>query len=98
MVRSPNETVLGRNHSHGKTLTLAFIVNAALRLGLKLGPDVVEQLVQALAGPALRHHGARGRIAVIHGWKLVGQVAVRGVPICGVALARWRVIEARRSW
>lgn len=75
--RSPNEEDVcfelslcarsNSNHNNGMALTLAFIVNAALRLGFEFGPDVVEQLVQALTGPALRHHGARGRVAVIHG-------------------------------
>jgi hypothetical protein len=49
------------------TSDLAFVVDAALRLGLEFGPDVVQELIQALAGPALGHHGAWGRVAVVHG-------------------------------
>lgn len=59
--------VCWRAQGAGRRRTLALVVDAALRLGLKLGADAVEQLVQALAGPALGHHGARGRVAVVHG-------------------------------
>ena len=47
-------------------LTLALVVDAALRLGLELGADAVEQLVQALAGAALGTAHDAGRV-VVHG-------------------------------
>src|SRR5262245_44929709 len=48
-------------------LTLPLVVNATLRLRLELGADLVQQLVQALAGGASRRDAARRRVAVIHG-------------------------------
>jgi hypothetical protein len=48
---------------------LAFIVDAALRFRLELGPDVVEQVVEALGWADLgaAHDGAGRGVAVIHG-------------------------------
>jgi len=51
----------------GNGLTLSFIVDAALRLGLELCPDAVKKLVQTLAGATGRTAHDAGRIAVIHG-------------------------------
>jgi len=48
-------------------LTLAFVVDTALRLGLKLGADAVEQIVEALAGPTRGPAHDAGRVAVVHG-------------------------------
>lgn len=60
--RRPREGATGRD-----ALTLAFVVDVALRLGLELGADAVEQVVEALAGPARGSaHDAR-RVAVVHG-------------------------------
>jgi hypothetical protein len=51
----------------GESLTLAFIVDAPLGLGLELSPDVVEQLVQALRRAHLGPSQCTGwRVAVVH--------------------------------
>lgn len=49
------------------SLTLAFVVDAALRLGLKFGLDVVQQLVEALGRANLRApHHAGWWVSVVH--------------------------------
>jgi hypothetical protein len=58
------------NPMHVRMLTLVFIFDTALRLGLKLGSDIVQKLVQALAGAALRAPQDTGRVAVVHGCSL----------------------------
>lgn len=51
-----------------RLLTLALVVDAALRFRLELGPNVVEQLVQALGWANLgTTQDAGRRVAVIHG-------------------------------
>lgn len=50
------------------SLTLAFVVDAALGLSLELGPDVIEELVEALGRACLgAPHDAGRRVAVVHG-------------------------------
>jgi hypothetical protein len=57
-----------RNHQGNRSsLTLALVVDAALRLGLKLGPDVVQQLIEALGWPNLGAPHHAGCVAVVHG-------------------------------
>lgn len=65
-------------------LTLALIVDAAAGLGVKLGADLVEQLVEALARGTSRRANAR-RI-VIHGEDRRGWL--RG----------WRCSAGARGW
>jgi hypothetical protein len=61
-------------------LTLAFVVDATLRFRLKLGPDVVEKLIEALGWAGWRApHDAAGRRVVVHDGcsnALVGQTRV----------------------
>lgn len=53
-------------------LTLAFIFDSALSLSLELGPDVVEELVEALGWADLgASHDAGWRVAVVHGGRWV---------------------------
>lgn len=51
-------------------LTLAFVVDATLGFSLKLSPDAVQKLIQALAGTALRAPNDTGRVTVVHGGML----------------------------
>lgn len=54
-------------------LTLAFIVDAALGFRLKLSPDVIKELIEALAGASLgASHDAGRRVAVVHGRDATG--------------------------
>lgn len=48
-------------------LTLSFVIDATLRLGLELGSDAIEKLVQALAGSTWGTSHDAWRVAVIHG-------------------------------
>jgi hypothetical protein len=65
--RSPMVHHYRPNSIKVRSLTLAFIIDAALRLGLKLGPDLVQQLIQALAGVDLgAAHHARRWVSVVH--------------------------------
>lgn len=77
---------------------LAFVVDAALRLGLKLGADVVEEVVQALTGAALGAAHDAGRVAVVHGR---GLDAARRLPKGWKLGVRWRrsvcAVNARAS-
>jgi hypothetical protein len=58
------------NHNHqdnGSSLTLTLVVDTALRLSLKLSPDVVQQLIEALGRPNLGAPHDAGWVAVVHG-------------------------------
>jgi hypothetical protein len=48
---------------------LSFVINAALGLGLELGPNAVEEFVQALTWPSWRAAHARG--VVIHACRMI---------------------------
>ena len=62
-----------------KTLTLAFVIDAALRFRLKLGLDAVEELVQALGWARLgAPHDGAGRVMVHGGGWMSARVGVCG--------------------
>jgi hypothetical protein len=61
-----------------KTLTLAFIINAALRFRLKLGLDLVQQLVEPLGRADLGASHDTGRV-VVHGRGLYARVYVEAM-------------------
>ncbi len=79
------------NSGDSRQPTLAFIVDTALRLGLEFVSDVVEQLIQALAGAPLRAAHDAGRI-VIHG---DGWGARRRYEMA-VVVMRWLLWDATR--
>jgi hypothetical protein len=70
-------------------LTCALIFNAALALALELGADLIQQLVQSLAGGADgRHHAAR-RVAVVHGGVGLGETMHGRAGLAGGEGGRW---------
>lgn len=74
---------------HGSVLTLAFVVDAALRLCLELGPNVVEQLVEALGWADLgAPHDAGRRVAVVHGDDLRHVLRGRNGEAVGMGILR----------
>lgn len=74
-------------------LTLAFVVDAALRFGLELGADVVEEVVQALAGAHLGAAHDAGRVAVVHG-RALGAIDYGVRRSCSGRAAGWAECEA----
>ncbi|KAF2446238.1 hypothetical protein P171DRAFT_255622 [Karstenula rhodostoma CBS 690.94] len=79
-----------------RILTLAFVVDAAVGFGLELGANLVQQLVEALAGRASRRPDAGG--IVVHGDGRTRSIAsgggvqlVAGARVSGRAGCFWQV-------